>query len=134
MSQLSPERIAEESRACCAHRRVLYKRIQHVNGLCADSWVCEDCNSFFWPASHTNALQQTLASTQKELEFARSYNLKLRESNVDLISREAEATARAERAEAELKHLQSLAGPVEPVQGVESAASAAIDSVESAAK
>src|SRR5438105_4104319 len=38
-----------EPMACCAHRRVIYVRINHQVGTCSDSWECADCKCKFAP-------------------------------------------------------------------------------------
>lgn len=35
--------------ACCAHRKVIYERMDHEGGTCSDSWKCADCGIKFVP-------------------------------------------------------------------------------------
>lgn len=40
---------------CCAHCRVDYKRIDHIDGTCSDSWICADgCGTKFLPVLKSN--------------------------------------------------------------------------------
>ncbi len=42
-----------DSQACCAHCRVVYKRIDHIDGTCSDSWVCDSgCGAKFIPINN----------------------------------------------------------------------------------
>lgn len=40
--------MSDENQACCAHCKVIYKRIENSDGTCSDSWVCADnCGTKF---------------------------------------------------------------------------------------
>lgn len=45
---------------CCAHTKVIYKRINHEGGTCSDSWICQDCNHNFWPQAFSEIVKKKL--------------------------------------------------------------------------
>lgn len=50
----------QDNQACCAHTRVVYKRINYPNGQCSDSWECSDgCGMTFLPFPSYTYVQES---------------------------------------------------------------------------
>lgn len=55
--------------ACCAHRKIVYVRVNHKVGTCSDRWHCVDCGKPFTPRFDPKR-QFTKGMTMKEeMEF-----------------------------------------------------------------